>query len=111
MPNIVYLSQKKREGFRIRSFTREHITALLRDVKIYISNEDTLPAHALEMSLEEATKQKLWNLKRQLRIPSNSEAFIGIDQFHVSGKKTLVFHETFDNPTEEIISFDHKHSI
>jgi hypothetical protein len=61
--------------------------------------------------LEEATKQKLWNLKQQSRIPSDSEAFIKIDQFHMSGKKTLMFHETFDNPTEEIISFDHKHSM
>jgi hypothetical protein len=32
--------------------------------------------HALETSLEEATKQKLWNLKRQSRIPNDSEAFI-----------------------------------
>jgi len=106
----IFISEK-RGGIGIRSFTKEYIAALLRDVEIYTSNEDTLPAHALITSLEEATKQKLWNLKQQSRIPSNSEAFIKIDQFHMSGKKTLMFHETFNNPTEEIILFDHKHSM
>ena len=54
----IFISEK-RGGIEIRSFTRKYIAALLRDVEIYISNEDTLPAHALITSLEEATKQKL----------------------------------------------------
>jgi len=41
----------KRGGFGLKSFTREYTSALLRDTEVYISNEASLPAHALLSSL------------------------------------------------------------
>jgi hypothetical protein len=53
-----FLSEK-REGCGLRSFTRECMSALLRDIEVHITNDNSLPAHALITSLEEATKQRL----------------------------------------------------
>jgi hypothetical protein len=57
----IFISQK-RGGIGLRSFTKEFISALLRDLEVYISHDNSLPSHALNTSLEEATKQCLWNM-------------------------------------------------
>jgi len=70
----IFLSEKL-GGLGLRSFTREYVGALLRDIEVYISNENSLPAHALETSIEEATKQRLWNLFQDNKIPSNTRIY------------------------------------
>jgi hypothetical protein len=57
------------------------VRALIRDIEVCMTNENTLPAHALETSVEEATKQRLWNLKLQSRIPDSCDAFHRIRQY------------------------------
>jgi hypothetical protein len=46
------------------------MSALLRDLEVYITHDNSLPAHALGTSLEEATKKCLWNLVHDIRIPT-----------------------------------------
>jgi hypothetical protein len=84
----VFISRKK-GGIGVRSFTREYIGALLRDIEVYITNLDSLPAHALINSLEEATKKQLWHLNQDSKIPVDTEAASNIAQISISGKKTL----------------------
>jgi hypothetical protein len=103
-----FLSEK-REGCGLRSFTRECMSALLRDIEVHITNDNSLPAHALITSLEEATKQRLWNLNLEEKIPSNLSIVHKTQQFHISGKKTLIYQDTFESPTWKLTSFDHTH--
>jgi hypothetical protein len=106
----IFISEK-RGGIGIQSITREYVGALLRDIEVYTTNENTLPAHALEARIEEATKQKLWNLKNRSKIPSGTEVLNRILKFPISEKKTLVFQYTFDNLDAEIITYDHTHTM
>jgi hypothetical protein len=78
MLSIIYLFQTKGGGGDIgfRCFTREYISALLQDIEVYISNKNSLPAHALKSSIEEATKLALWNLHLQSRIPNSINALV-----------------------------------
>jgi hypothetical protein len=104
----IFLSEKL-GGLGLRSFTREYVGALLRDIEVYISNENSLPAHALVTSIEEATKQKLWNLFQDNKIPSNTRIYERIQQFHISRRKTLFYHDSFDTPNAEEITYNHTH--
>ncbi len=83
--------------------------ALLRDIEVYITNDNSLSAHALIMSVEEAIKQKLWTLNQEGRIPDIPAVQSRISQLTVSRKKTLIYQDTFENPVLEELSFDHKH--
>jgi len=100
---------KKRGGIGIRSFTREYIGALLQNIEVYISNDNSLPVHALCTSINEATKQKLWNLYQESRILSGLNAINRIRHFHISGKKTILYQDNFQSPYLESVSFDHAH--
>jgi hypothetical protein len=71
----IFISDK-RGGIGFRCFTREYISALLQDIEVYISNKNSLPAHALKSSIEEATKLALWNLHLQSRIPNSINALV-----------------------------------
>jgi hypothetical protein len=106
----IFLSEKL-GGLGLCSFTRECVGALLRDVEVYISNDSSIPAHALITSIEEVTKQKLWNLSRDNRIPEKLAISNRIQQYQVSGKKTLIYHNTFEKPDEELVTFGHTHTM
>jgi hypothetical protein len=68
MPNDtkhhIFISQKW-GGIGVKSFTHEYIGALLRDIEVQISNPESLAAHAMCTSIEEATKKELWMLNQQ----------------------------------------------
>jgi hypothetical protein len=61
--------------------------ALLRDIEVYITNDNSLSAHALIMSVEEAIKQKLWTLNQEGRIPDIPAVQSRISQLTVSREK------------------------
>jgi hypothetical protein len=101
----------KKGGIRIKSFTREYIGALLRDIEVYISNDQNPTAHALVSSIEEATKQNIWNLYRDEKIPNFTTAATKASQISISGKKTLVYYDNTEQPFNETLSFDHVHTM
>jgi hypothetical protein len=75
---------------------------------VYISNENSLPAHALKLSVEAATKQALWNLHLQSWIPTSINALSRRRQLAISGRKTLT-QDTFEIPSSELVTYDHSH--
>ncbi len=101
----------KKGGIGIRSFTREYIGAILRDIEVYISNDQNPTPHALISSIKEATKQNIWNLYRDGKIPNFTTAATKASQISISGKKTLVYYDNAEQPLNEIISFDHVHTM
>jgi hypothetical protein len=101
----------KKGGIGIKSFTREYIGALLRDIEVYISNDKNPTAHALISSIEEVTKQTIWNLYRDQKIPNYTTAAMKASQTSISGKKTLVYYDNTKQPTNETLSFDHIHTM
>lgn len=74
-------------GIGVICFTQEYVGALIRDLEVYISNANSLPAHALVSSFEEATNKHLWHLYKASRIPANTEAAARTAHVHISGKK------------------------
>jgi hypothetical protein len=104
----IFISDK-RGGIGVRCFTREYISALLQDIEVYISKENSLPVHALKSSIEEATKLALWNLHLQSRKPNSITALSRIRQLAISGRKTLTFQDTFKTPYSELVTYDHSH--
>ena len=104
----IFLSEKL-GGIGVRSFTQEYVGALLRDVEVYISNADSLPAHALINSIEEATKLQLWFLHKELKLPPNSAAASRAASIAVSGKKILSYYTDWESPSFTTISYDHTH--
>jgi hypothetical protein len=70
--------------------------ALLRDIEVYITNDDSLPAQALITIREKATKQSLWVLDQENKVPNKLDISNKIKQFHISGKRTLIYHDTFE---------------
>jgi len=85
--------------------------ALLRDVEVYISQDNSLTAHALNSSIEEASKQVLWNLHQKEKIPSGTSAAHRANLLNISGKKTLVFQDSIESSPTEQISYDHTHTM
>jgi hypothetical protein len=106
----IFVSCKK-GGIGIRSFVREYIGALLRDVEVYISDTKNLTSHAILSSIEAATKQCTWNLLQDGKIPCGTCAAYRANNISISGKKTLFFLNDADNPLYEKISFDHTHIV
>jgi hypothetical protein len=102
---------EKRGGLGLRSFTREYLGALIRDIEVYINNPGTAPSHALCSSIEEATKQHLWCLYQENKLPNIPILLNQIQQFQISPRKVLTYETTFDSPTEEEINYLHTHTM
>jgi len=100
---------EKRGGMGLRSFTREYVGALMRDIEVYISNADTLPAHALWASIEAATKQCLWAMNLEDILPPMPALKNAVQQLHVSAKCVIWYDQTFDAPKYEEITYNHTH--
>jgi len=100
---------EKRGGMGLRSFTREYVGALMRDIEVYISNANTLPAHALQASIEEATKQCLWVMNQEDILPHIPQLKNAVQQFNISAKRVIRYDQTFDTPEYEQITYNHSH--
>jgi hypothetical protein len=60
-------------------------------------------------SIEEATKQQLWLLKQDDKLPKVPLLLNQAQQFQISSRKILTYEDSFDSPTEESINFLHTH--
>jgi len=98
-------------GIGVKSFTREYVGGLLRDIEVHITNTDSLPAHALVASIEAATTQRLFNLHQAGLIPVNTNAATRAEQISISAKKTMTYFGDMDSPIATSISFDHTHTM
>jgi hypothetical protein len=85
----IFLSDQ-RGSIGVRSFTCEYMRALLRDIEVYISNERSLTVHALLYSIEEASKKCIWNLHRDGKFPTCSNAAAQENHIVISGKKNII---------------------
>jgi hypothetical protein len=106
--HAIFLLNKK-GGIRVCSFTHEYIGALLRDIEVFNSNNNNnnnLTVHTLISSIEEATKQCIWNFYQVGKIPSGSSAALRANQINISGKRTLYYHDTTESPIKESITYD-----
>jgi hypothetical protein len=83
----IFLSHKK-GGIGIHGFTHEYIGALLQDIEVYISNRNSLTSHA---RIEEVTKQCIWILYNDGKIPCSLNAAARANHINISGKHTLYF--------------------
>jgi len=90
----IFISQKK-GGIGVKSYVREYMGALFRDLEVYISNENSLTTHAVLSSSEEATKLNMWTLLQAGKIPEHTAAFVRARQSHISGK---IIHRYLDDP-------------
>jgi len=106
----IFLSESK-GSLGLCSFTLQYLSALLRDVEVYMSNDGSMPAHALITSLSEATKQALWMLLQENRTPENLQVYNQIQNYKISGKRILIYQNTFDHPAAEIFSYEHRHCM
>ena len=106
----IFLSCKK-GGIGVRSFTSEYIGALLRDIEVYISNENSLPAHALLASIEAATAQCKWNLFCDNKFPTGTRAFEEASRISLSGKKIVQFFDNAEQPSLEYVTYDFTHTM
>jgi hypothetical protein len=85
--------------------------ALLHEIEVYISNENSLTVHALLSSIEAATKQCIWNLHRDGKLSTLSDAALQADHICMSGKKTLSFYDDAECPRTEVVTYDHTHTM
>jgi len=114
MPNdakhSIFISEK-RGGISVRSFTQEYVGALMRDIEVYIAEEDSVTAHALHSSIEETKKQSKWKLNCDEKLPNYSSAYIRMNNLHISGKRTLKYLQDVENPISDIISYNRMHTM
>jgi hypothetical protein len=94
----IFLSEKK-GGIGVRSFTQEYIGALLRDIEVYISNNNSLTTHAILSSIEENEKQYTWKLLQEGKLPHGSDMNFRARQIYISGKKCYFFRMVLSLPT------------
>jgi len=106
----IFLSSNQ-GGIGAHFFTQEYIGALLRGIEVYISNENTMTAHTLLSSIEESTKQSIWKLHHEDKLPEHSCAEIRAKCLYILGRKVLQYLEDPETPTLEVISFDHMHTM
>jgi hypothetical protein len=106
----IFISEK-RGGLGLRSFTREYIGALLRDIEVYITNDNTSSAHALHASIEAASMQCLWILNLNNLLPQIPHLVDRVRQLPVSPKRIMYYDMTFDEPVCEEITYTHTHSM
>jgi hypothetical protein len=83
----------------------------LRDIEVYITHDDTFPAHALQASIEEATKKCLWLLDQDGRIPNIPALKDTVRRFQVSAKRTVYFEDSFNTPAHEEVTYNHTHTM
>jgi hypothetical protein len=95
----------------VKIFTREYIGALLWDIEVQISNPDSLAAHALCASIEEANKKQFLILHQQSRLPTVLSAAEKAQSTHISGRKTISYNNDMNEPTISPISYDHPHTM
>lgn len=106
----IFLSSKK-GGIGVRSFTGEYLGALLRDIEVYISNDDSLPAHAMLASIEAATVQCKWNLYREGKFPVGTQGETEASAISISGKKVISYFDDVETPLSETITYDFTHTM
>ena len=111
MLNIAFLSLGKKGGYGVRSFTSEYLGALLHDIEVYISNSDSLPAHALLASIEAATKKCNWKLLQAGKIPEGTHAAAQLGLISIDGMKTRIYIDDPDEPQAQVISHDFTHTM
>jgi len=104
----IFLSEK-RGGLGLHSFTKQYIGALMRDIEVYISNVDTMPAHALKASIEAATKLQLWHFAKNGSLPKIHNLDIEIQNHPISSKKTLIYGDNYDFPEADENNHEHTH--
>jgi hypothetical protein len=104
----IFIAEKRR-GLGLRSFTREYIGALLRDIEVYITCENSLPAHALMASIEGAAQQNLWIYDQNNMLPALPNFVQQVKRYQISKKKTIYYADTFESPALEETSFNHTH--
>jgi hypothetical protein len=104
----IFISQRK-GGLGVKSFTREYIGALLRDIEVEISNPDSMAAHALHASIEATIKKETWKLNCLSQLPSQSVAAENASNTHISGRKLQVFTTDLNEPVTCSIMYDHTH--
>jgi hypothetical protein len=71
--HTIFISNKY-GGIGVRSFTREYVGALLRDLEVYLSDSSIITAHALISSIEPAAKQSCWSLYKNDKFPKGFNA-------------------------------------
>lgn len=74
-------------------------------------NEENPTAHALIPSIEEATKQQLWNLYKNGKIPNYTNAALRASQVSISGKRMLIYLDNAEYPLNETVTYDHVHTM
>jgi len=87
----IFISQK-RGGIGVRSFTREYIGALMRDIEVEISNPSSLSAHSLCASLEAAIEKELWLLHQQsvsITRPLGGRSYSGM-RTHIGKENNII---------------------
>ena len=106
----IFISQK-RGGIGVKSFIREYIRALLRDIEVQISNPDSLAAHTMCASIAEATKKGLWELHQIDGLPSLSSAAAVARETHISGWKMLSYNNDMSETIVSPVAYEHPHTM
>jgi hypothetical protein len=86
----IFLLEEK-GGIGVKGLTRENIGAILRDIKVYISNNNSLTTHAILSSIEEIDKQYTWKLLQEGKLPHGSDMNTKERQIYISSKKCYYF--------------------
>ncbi len=106
----IFISSKK-GGIGVRCFTREYIGSLLRDTEVYISNDECFTSHAVRASIEAATKQNIWQLHQNKRIPGDTLAATRAENIYISGKLIHQYLDNAEHVHETEIVYNHMHTF
>lgn len=106
----IFISSKK-GGIGVRCFTRKYIGSLLRDTEVYISNDECFTSHAVRASIEAATKQNIWQLHQNKRIPGDTLAATRAENIYISGKLIHQYLDNAEHVHETEIVYNHTHTM
>jgi hypothetical protein len=106
----IFISSKK-GGIGVRCFTRKYIGSLLRDTEVYISNDECFTSHAVRASIEAATKQNIWQLHQNKRIPGDTLAATRAENIYISGKLIHQYLDNAEHVHETEIVYNHMHTM
>jgi len=98
-------------GLGVKSFTQQYITALIRDIEVYISNEGSLPTHGLIASIEAATQQTMFLLMQDGKIKENLQAHNRVMTYNISRRRTCIYNNNFESPSAENYDYNHPHCM
>jgi hypothetical protein len=87
----IFISEAK-GGIGVKSFTMQYVGALLRDLEVYLLNDGSMPTHALIASAELSIYET-------------------VQKLNITGKRTLIFQDTANCPSSEVIAYDHPHCM